>query len=94
MYRIADEIYFTRDSIGIIMSKRRGVPLDEKRARMLQIFHEKRQFFTLKEIENIAPKEKGIVVQSVKDILQALVDDDSVHAAKIATSTYYWMFPG
>ncbi|XP_032665236.1 meiotic nuclear division protein 1 homolog [Odontomachus brunneus] len=76
------------------MSKRRGVSLDEKRARMLQIFHEKREFFTLKEIEKIAPKEKGIVMQSVKDILQALADDDLVRAEKIGTSTYYWMFPG
>lgn len=76
------------------MSKRRGVSLDEKRTRMLQIFYEKREFFTLKEIEKIAPKEKGIVVQSVKDILQALVDDDLVRAEKIGTSTYFWRFPG
>ncbi|XP_011136427.2 meiotic nuclear division protein 1 homolog isoform X2 [Harpegnathos saltator] len=76
------------------MSKRRGVSLDEKRIRMLQIFYQKREFFTLKEIENIALKEKGIVVQSVKDILQALVDDDLVRAEKIGTSTYFWRFPG
>lgn len=75
------------------MSKRR-VSLDEKRVRMLQIFYEKREFFTLKEIEKIAPKEKGIVVQSVKDILQSLVDDDLVRAEKIGTSTYFWRFPG
>lgn len=61
---------------------------------MLQIFHEKKTFFTLKEIEKIAPKEKGIVVQSVKDILQALVDDDLIRAEKIGTSIYYWKFPG
>ncbi|XP_014472729.1 PREDICTED: meiotic nuclear division protein 1 homolog [Dinoponera quadriceps] len=76
------------------MSKRKGVSLDEKRMRMLQIFYEKKEFFTLKEIEKIAPKEKGIIVQSVKDILQALVDDDLVRAEKIGTSTYFWRFPG
>ncbi|XP_076645643.1 meiotic nuclear division protein 1 homolog [Halictus rubicundus] len=76
------------------MSKRKGVSLDEKRARMLQIFYEKKEFFTLKELEKIAPKEKGIVAQSVKDILQALVDDGLVRSEKIGTSVYFWTFPG
>ncbi|KZC10059.1 PREDICTED: meiotic nuclear division protein 1 homolog [Dufourea novaeangliae] len=76
------------------MSKRKGVSLDEKRARMLQIFYEKKEFFTLKELEKIAPKEKGIVVQSVKDVLQALVDDGLVRSEKIGTSVYFWTFPG
>ncbi|XP_033338306.1 meiotic nuclear division protein 1 homolog [Megalopta genalis] len=76
------------------MSKRKGVSLDEKRARMLQIFYEKREFFTLKELEKIAPKEKGIVTQSVKDIVEALVDDGLVRSEKIGTSVYFWTFPG
>ncbi|KAK0087094.1 hypothetical protein PV325_001763 [Microctonus aethiopoides] len=74
------------------MSKR--VSLDEKRARMLQIFYEKKEFFTLKELEKIASKEKGIVVQTVKDVLQALVDDGFVHTDKIGSTIYYWTFPG
>jgi Fe2+ or Zn2+ uptake regulation protein len=77
-----------------IMSKRKGVSHDEKRMRMLQIFYEKKEFFTLKEIEKIAPKEKGIVVQSVKDVLQTLADDGLVRSEKIGTSTYFWRFPG
>ncbi|KAI4489397.1 hypothetical protein M0802_011152 [Mischocyttarus mexicanus] len=76
------------------MSKRKGLTLDEKRARMLQIFYERREFFTLKEIEKIAPKEKGIVVQTVKDVLQTLVDDGLVRTDKIGTSVYFWTFPG
>ncbi|XP_076636993.1 meiotic nuclear division protein 1 homolog isoform X2 [Colletes latitarsis] len=76
------------------MSRRKGVSLDEKRMRMLQIFYEKREFFTLKEIEKVASKEKGIVVQSVKDVLQALVDDGLVRSEKIGTSVYFWTFPG
>lgn len=76
------------------MSKRKGVSLDEKRIRMLQIFYERKEFFTLKELEKIAPKEKNIVVQAVKDVLQALVDDDLVRSEKIGTSTYFWRFPG
>ncbi|XP_034186728.2 meiotic nuclear division protein 1 homolog [Osmia lignaria lignaria] len=76
------------------MSKRKGISLDEKRARMLQIFYEKKEFYTLKELEKIAPKEKGIIVQSVKDVLQTLVDDGLVRSEKIGTSVYFWTFPG
>ncbi|XP_063972615.1 meiotic nuclear division protein 1 homolog [Diachasmimorpha longicaudata] len=74
------------------MSKR--VTLDEKRARILQIFHERQDFFTLKEIEKIASQEKGIVVQTVKDVLQALVDDGLVNSDKIGSAIYFWAFPG
>ncbi|XP_071635171.1 meiotic nuclear division protein 1 homolog isoform X1 [Temnothorax longispinosus] len=76
------------------MSKRKGVSLDEKRMRMLQIFYDKKEFFTLKELEKIAPKEKNIVVQAVKDVLQGLVDDGLVRSEKIGTSIYFWRFPG
>ncbi|XP_039304196.1 meiotic nuclear division protein 1 homolog [Solenopsis invicta] len=76
------------------MSKKKGVSLDEKRVRMLQIFYEKKEFFTLKELEKIAPKEKNIIIQAVKDVLQALVDDGLVRSEKIGTSTYFWRFPG
>lgn len=76
------------------MSKRRGVSLDEKRARMLQIFYEKKEFFTLKELEKIAPKEKNIVMQSVKDVVEALVDDGLIRSERIGTSIYFWRFPG
>ncbi|XP_034948308.1 meiotic nuclear division protein 1 homolog [Chelonus insularis] len=74
------------------MSKR--VSLEEKRSRMLQIFYENKEFFTLKEIETIASKEKGIVLQTVKDVLQALVDDGLVRSDKIGSTIYFWAFPG
>ena len=41
------------------MSKRRGLSLEEKRTKMLEIFYEKKDFFLLKEMEKIAPREKG-----------------------------------
>ena len=40
-------------------SKKRGLSLEEKRQRMLDIFYEKKDFFLLKELEKIGPKEKG-----------------------------------
>ncbi|XP_054269550.1 meiotic nuclear division protein 1 homolog [Macrosteles quadrilineatus] len=75
------------------MSKRKGVSAEEKRTRMLQLFYEKKEFFPLKELEKIAPKEKGIIAQSVKDVVQSLVDDGLVDTDKIGTSIYFWSFP-
>jgi hypothetical protein len=49
--------------------------------------------FLLKELEKIAPKEKGIVMQSVKEVLQSLVGDDLVDSDKIGSSVYFWSFP-
>lgn len=75
------------------MSKKRGLSLDEKRTKMLEIFYEKKDFFLLKELEKIAPKEKGIISMSVKDVLQSLVDDNLIDTEKIGTSVYFWAFP-
>ena len=75
------------------MAKRKGVSADEKRTRMLDIFYEKKEFFQLKELEKIGPKEKGIIAQSVKDVVKSLVDDNLVETDKIGTSVYFWAFP-
>ncbi|KAJ3644558.1 hypothetical protein Zmor_022282 [Zophobas morio] len=74
------------------MSKK-GLTFDEKKAKMLQLFYEKKEFFQLKELERIAPKEKGIVANSVKEVVQALVDDGAVDTDKIGGSIYFWSFP-
>ncbi|CAH0401009.1 unnamed protein product [Chilo suppressalis] len=75
------------------MSKKRGLSADEKKTRMLEIFHQSKDFFQLKELEKIAPKEKGITMQSVKEVVQSLVDDHLVDSEKIGTSIYFWSFP-
>ena len=41
------------------MSKKRGLSVEEKRTRIRELFYEKKDFFLLKELEKIAPKEKG-----------------------------------
>ncbi|KFM62734.1 Meiotic nuclear division protein 1-like protein, partial [Stegodyphus mimosarum] len=75
------------------MSRKKGLSIEEKRTRMLEIFYERKDVYQLKELEKIAPKEKGIVVQSVKDVVQSLVDDGLVDSEKIGTSVYFWAFP-
>lgn len=59
---------------------------------MLQIFYDSQDFFLLKELEKLGPK-KGVISQSVKDVVQSLVDDDLVLKDKIGTSVYFWSLP-
>ncbi|XP_078119877.1 meiotic nuclear division protein 1 homolog [Sander vitreus] len=75
------------------MSKKKGLSLEEKRSRMMEIFFETKDVFQLKDIEKIAPKTKGITPMSVKDVLQSLVDDNMVDCERVGTSNYYWAFP-
>lgn len=75
------------------MSKKKALSADEKRTKMLEIFHETQDVFQLKDLEKIAPKEKGVVQQSVKGVVLELADDGLIDSEKIGTSTYYWAFP-
>nr|AOP04000.1 Mnd1 [Rhizophagus irregularis] len=58
-----------------------------------RVFKKLKEFYQLKELERDAPKMKGIVTNTVKDVLQSLVDDNLVNTDKIGTSNYYWSFP-
>ncbi|KAF8532502.1 meiotic nuclear division protein 1 [Gautieria morchelliformis] len=71
----------------------RGLSADEKRVKLLEIFHETKDFYQLKELEKLAPKMKGIVSQSVKEVLQSLVDDGLVQSDKVGSSNFFWSFP-
>ncbi|XP_019717952.1 meiotic nuclear division protein 1 homolog isoform X2 [Hippocampus comes] len=75
------------------MSKKKGLSLEEKRSRMMEIFFETKDVFQLKDIEKIAPKTKGITPMTVKEVLQSLVDDNMVDCERVGTSNYYWAFP-
>ncbi|UOH84798.1 hypothetical protein LQV05_001612 [Cryptococcus neoformans] len=63
------------------MSKR-GLSMEEKKTKMLEIFHGSAEFYSLKELEKIAPKSKGIVVQSVKEVLDDLKNATLAKATK------------
>uniref|UniRef100_A0A5F8G9Q5 Meiotic nuclear divisions 1 n=2 Tax=Monodelphis domestica TaxID=13616 RepID=A0A5F8G9Q5_MONDO len=76
-----------------VMSKKKGLSAEEKRTRMMEIFFETKDVFQLKDMEKIAPKEKGITAMSVKEVLQSLVDDGMVDSERIGTSNYFWAFP-
>jgi len=75
------------------MGPKKGLSLEEKRSKMLDIFHETKDVFLLKELEKVAPKMKGITSMSVKEVVTSLVDDGMVESEKIGTSVYFWAFP-
>ncbi|TMW62822.1 hypothetical protein Poli38472_005440 [Pythium oligandrum] len=75
------------------MSKRKkGVSLEEKRERILKIYHESKDVYNIKEIEKLGAK-AGVVLQTIKDVNQALVDDALVDFDKIGSGNYFWSFP-
>lgn len=73
------------------MSKKRTTA-EEKRQLLLSLFKETEDVYQLRELEKVASKEKGVPMNTVKDTLQQLVDDDQVETAKIGNQTYYWLF--
>ncbi|KND04491.1 uncharacterized protein SPPG_00219 [Spizellomyces punctatus DAOM BR117] len=75
------------------MSKKKGLSFEEKRTRLAEFFYETKDFWQLKDVEKLASKSKGIVIQSIKEVLDSLVSDNIVTVEKIGTSNYYWSFP-
>lgn len=74
------------------MSKKRGLSLEDKRNVILQIYHDSRIPYNLKEIESRGSK-AGVVSQTIKDVNQSLVDDSMVMVDKIGSANIYWSFP-
>lgn len=72
-------------------SKKKGLSMEEKCKKVLEIFTETQDVFQLKDIEKLAPK-KGVISQSVKDCVNQLVADNLIETDKIGSSTYFWMF--
>ena len=74
------------------MAKGKGLSFEEKRRRMLDIFNNDPSFFHLKDIEKLGIK-KGIIYQSIKDVLDSLVNDNLVESEKIGSSNFFWALP-
>jgi hypothetical protein len=74
------------------MKKTKGLSFEEKRRRMADIFKDDPSFFHLKDIEKLGTK-KGIIYQTIKDVLDSLVNDNLVETDKIGSSNFYWALP-
>jgi Mnd1 HTH domain/Leucine zipper with capping helix domain len=47
----------------------------------------------MKELEKVGPKMKGVISQSVQEVVKGLCDDNIVCNDKVGTGMYYWCFP-
>ena len=74
------------------MKKRKGLSLDEKRAKLLEMYYEKKEVLNLKEVEKFGSK-KGITLQTVKEVNQSLIDDNLAETDKIGIGCYFWALP-
>jgi Mnd1 family protein len=95
------EQQFTPPSLKMSKAPKK-LGMEEKRQRCLDYFNETADFFQLRDLEKALPKSKGIgiphntsfiVTQSVKEVIDSLVDDRLINHEKIGTSNYYWCFP-
>jgi hypothetical protein len=81
-----------REELQLTCSEFQGLSVDEKKAKLLQIYRTSKEPYNLKEIEKLGSK-AGVVQQTVKQINQDLVDDGKVQTAKIGISVLFWCFP-
>lgn len=75
------------------MSKKKTMSHDEKLNNIEELLYEKAEPFTLKELEKLAQKEKGVRSMVVKDCIQMLVNDARIVGDKIGATNFYWLFP-
>lgn len=71
------------------MSKRK-LTADDKKSVMIKLLQDKKEFYSLKELEKLVPKETGINEKLVKDVLQKVVDDGAVETEKVGGTILYW----
>lgn len=78
-------ILFIPTLLFLGMSRAKPVSAAEKRIRILDLFNETAEVWQLKEIEKMAPTRKGVVSQSVKDIVDGLVSDGLVQTERVGS---------
>ena len=66
--------------------------LEEKRAKLLEMYYEKKEPLNFKEVEKFGCK-KGISLPSIKDVNQSLIDDNLVENDKIGIGAFFWALP-
>lgn len=72
--------------------RKKGMSLEEKRETMLHICVESKDVFNLKDLEKLGSK-AGVVLQTIKDVVQSLVDDRLIEVDKIGSGNFFWAFP-
>ena len=75
------------------MAKRaKGLTFDQKRQKMLSIFHASKDVYNYDQIQKFSLK-AGIAILTIKEVLQSLIADDLINGDKIGAGNFYWSFP-
>ncbi|EIJ87414.1 hypothetical protein NEPAR06_2039 [Nematocida parisii] len=74
------------------MSRAKPLSMEEKTKRILDLLQTKDTVFNLKELEKLGQKEKGVVPQSMKEVIDILVSENKVKEKKVGITKYYWSF--
>ena len=74
------------------MKKKKGLSLDDKRQKLLEVYYSHKSVLNLKEVEKYGAK-KGVVLQTIKDVNQSLIDDNLVETDKIGIGAFFWALP-
>ncbi|KAF8454067.1 meiotic nuclear division protein 1, partial [Kalaharituber pfeilii] len=69
-------------------------PSPAKLSAILKFFHTSLTAHPLKDLEKSLPTTSGISSMQVKDVLQALVDENLIRVEKIGSGNWYWAFAG
>lgn len=74
------------------MKRNQYLSIDDKKQLLLKIFKNNSTFFTFREIESYATKNRVSIVK-LKDILNELLIDNLIQHEKIGTQDFYWATP-
>ncbi|KAI5133802.1 hypothetical protein NEAUS04_1770 [Nematocida ausubeli] len=74
------------------MSRAKPLSMEEKTKRVLSLLQEKDDVFNMKDLEKICQKEKGVVPQSMKEVLDILISERKAKEKKVGATKYYWSF--
>lgn len=75
------------------MSRKKGMSPEEKAAKVEEFLREKAIPYTAKELEVLVAREKGVLSQSVVEVLTQLTSEGRVMTAKVGVHTLFWAFP-
>jgi len=70
----------------------KNLPPAAKQAKILDWFRETMSVYTLRELEKSLPAVAAINSMQVKDLLQALSDENLIRTEKIGSGNWYWCF--
>jgi hypothetical protein len=74
------------------MNRKKGLSIEEKVIKVEEFFRERQEPFTMKELETLIPKAKGVIYQSVQECVTQLVAENRVQTERIGVFQLFWQF--